>query len=84
VSFVVNVNEALENDIAPALIVREPIDETVEFEIESVSIFELGPVPTPQPLDELDVFTNESTIIKELILEAVSEPVPIPDPSDPL
>jgi hypothetical protein len=79
-----NVNDALETDIPPALIVREPIDQTVEFEIESASIFELGPVPIPQPLDELDAFTIESTIINDLILDSPSEPVPIPDPSDPL
>jgi hypothetical protein len=79
--FVTKVREASEINIAPALIVNEPLDQTVEFEIDRISIFDPGPVPTPQPFDELDALTMESTIIKELILDVVSEPVPIPAPS---
>jgi hypothetical protein len=79
-----NVSEASQINIARALIVKEPFDQTVEFEIERISIFELGPVPTPQPLNELDAFTIESTIIRELIPDSSPEPAPIPEPSDAL
>jgi hypothetical protein len=79
-----NVNEELEIKVAAALMVKEPFDQTLEFEIHRVSIFEPGLVPIPQPLNELDALTVESTISKKLIFEASPEPVPIPDPSDTL
>jgi hypothetical protein len=81
VSCVTKVREASEINIAPALIVNEPLDQTVELEIDRLSIFDSGPVPTPQPFDELDALTIESMIIKELIVEVTFEPVPIPAPS---
>jgi hypothetical protein len=68
-----DVNDALEIKIAPALIAKNPFDHAVEFEIERVSIFEPSPVPTPQPFDELDALTTESTIANESILDSSTQ-----------